>query len=976
MDAPPIDPRGYADVVAQTEALAARLSGWRPPPGAAVDPGRALIALFGRYAEIVIDRLNRAPEKNYLAFLNLIGTAMLPPQPARVPLTFTLAANSGADATVPAGTQVAADPREGETEDVVFSTEQDLVVTRTALAAVYTSDTTSDSYADRTAAATGAVDEPFEVFGGDTEIPHVLYLGSDAFAATSVQLTLSTSDTWQFANWPWSWDCVDGDGWAVLAPSRPAPATWRFDLPPDRKPVEVDGVTAHWLRLRLRLPLPAGGHDRPLDALAVGARAPVDPDYPVAPFGDDGAAARFYLCAEESFASGGARVTLRVRMARTVWAAATLTWFYADGARWSPLAPFDLTDTTSGLTRDGTVSFHVPMTWPRTLYRGRYGRWLRVDSETAFGTAPVLAGLRVDVDWELPTLTGITVQADGVTSAPAAVLTYNDFRYTAVTGTAPFRPFTPSADSEPAVYFGLDQPFANRPVALYLLLEPPRPEEVSADALAASELSAPARIAWEYSRPDGWRPLSAVDETAGFAGRGLVRFVGPPDLAATDHFGQRRPWLRACWRSGDLPVPPRLRRVALNTMWAAQVATVDGEILGAGNGNPGQRFRTAQTPLQPGQVVLVREPTRPPAAEVAALVGVEGADTVAEIDGEIWVRWHAVPDLYGSGPHDRHYTVDPLSGEVAFGDGSTGLPPPPGQNNVRITYRTGGGEQGNRPRGTVTALRAGLPYVESVTNVEPAAGGAPREPVERLKERGPRGLRHRGRAITADDIADLVAESGSEVARVAVIGPDFNPLRLWLDPDAPVPTDAHAAVAAGDVGVILVPVALEAADTRPTPSLRLLRQVREFLTDRCPPAMRLWTAGPEWVAVAVTATVAPASLAAADRVGGRVQDTLARYLHPLTGGPRGDGWAFGRKPHRSELLTLVERVDGVDHVDELSITLDPLTGDPELRQDLAALLAVPLGGPVPKPDREPDLRRWLGRSLVCPGTPEITVALD
>jgi hypothetical protein len=48
------------------------------------------------------------PEKNFLAFLNLIGTELLPPQPARAPLTFRLAENSPVDALVPAGTQAAA----------------------------------------------------------------------------------------------------------------------------------------------------------------------------------------------------------------------------------------------------------------------------------------------------------------------------------------------------------------------------------------------------------------------------------------------------------------------------------------------------------------------------------------------------------------------------------------------------------------------------------------------------------------------------------------------------------------------------------------------------------------------------------------------------------------------------------------------------------------------------------------------------
>src|SRR5919197_3626671 len=102
MPAPPIDERSYQDLVAETERLARQLSGWRPRPDGQPDAGRALIGIFGRFAELVVERLNRAPDKSYLAFLTLIGTSQLPPQPARVPLTFELAANSPVDAVVPA----------------------------------------------------------------------------------------------------------------------------------------------------------------------------------------------------------------------------------------------------------------------------------------------------------------------------------------------------------------------------------------------------------------------------------------------------------------------------------------------------------------------------------------------------------------------------------------------------------------------------------------------------------------------------------------------------------------------------------------------------------------------------------------------------------------------------------------------------------------------------------------------------------
>ena len=76
--------------------------------GAADQASAALISIVARFGEIVIERLNQAPDKNFLAFLDMLGTSPLPPEPARVPLTFTSVAGSTTDAVVPAGTQVAA----------------------------------------------------------------------------------------------------------------------------------------------------------------------------------------------------------------------------------------------------------------------------------------------------------------------------------------------------------------------------------------------------------------------------------------------------------------------------------------------------------------------------------------------------------------------------------------------------------------------------------------------------------------------------------------------------------------------------------------------------------------------------------------------------------------------------------------------------------------------------------------------------
>jgi hypothetical protein len=940
---PPIDRRGRAELAAETEQLARELSGWRPDPDGRPDAGSTLIRVFAQFAELVVDRLNRAPERNQLAFLNLIGTAPTPPRPARVPLTFTLAGGSPVDAAVPAGTLAGAPPAPGEDAEAIFETERDLVVTRATLAAVITSDTEADTFSDRTAWAAGAAGEPFAAFGGVEPSPHHLYVGLEpSSGALDLELTLTAPQLWQWGNWPIAWEWWDGDGWRRAgAGLRWDQGVWKvsFGRLPQLPARVVDGVEAGWVRARLELALPPGESGNQPDALATGNRNPAPPGPELTVFGD--AVQRFYIAADDSFGAGGARATLRFRLARRGVAPAgtQLTWSYLVGDSWVQLA--GLADGTGGLTADGEVSFQVPLAWPVTTYRTRRGRWLRADVSAGgpYRTAPVVASVEVAHDWQLPTLNAI-----GATRRVLATRAYNDFAYTADVAT----PFVPTADTEPALYLGLDQPFDPRPVSVYLGVEPPRPEEVAADELATADPDTLAVVTWEYDGPGGWRPLGARDETQRLGGSGLVSFAAPAGHTRSSRFGRELYWLRGRWQRGAFPLPPRLRRVLLNTMWATQAVTVTGEILGSGNGNPGQVVSTAQAPVLDGRLV-VRERAEPE---------------------EVWVEWQARPDLYESGPADRHYTLDPLTGEIRFGDGRAGMVPPAGQNNLRMTYRTGGGEQGNRPAGTIVELKTAVPYVDGVTNLEPAEGGAALEPIERLQARGPRALRHGGRAITTEDLEDLAMAASPALVRAAAVLPAFNPYALWLDKGA-APRADHAGTEAGRAGVVVVP---QSTAARPTPSLGLIDEVRNYVRARCPATADIWVAGPEWIAVRVGALLVPVSLAEADEVGARVTAELERFLHPLRGGPDGSGWAFGRRPHRSDLFALVMGVAGVDTVTSLDVTLEPDSGDPSRRAALVRLLRRPLTGRPEQPELERELRRWLDRALVYSGTHEIRVA--
>ena len=97
------------------------------------DPGITLIELFAWMTELMVYRLNKVPEKNYVKFLDLIGVSLMPAASARAELTFRLAApfpltpEDTTTAVVPRGMEVAAEGAP-DAQEVIFTTEEPLLI--------------------------------------------------------------------------------------------------------------------------------------------------------------------------------------------------------------------------------------------------------------------------------------------------------------------------------------------------------------------------------------------------------------------------------------------------------------------------------------------------------------------------------------------------------------------------------------------------------------------------------------------------------------------------------------------------------------------------------------------------------------------------------------------------------------------------------------------------------------------------------
>jgi predicted phage baseplate assembly protein len=358
--------------------------------------------------------------------------------------------------------------------------------------------------------------------------------------------------------------------------------------------------------------------------------------------------------------------------------------------------------------------------------------------------------------------------------------------------------------------------------------------------------------------------------------------------------------------------------VFFNAVWAEQVRTYEQEIIGSSNGEPRQTAFLRQRPVLPGEVLEVRELSGPRAtvelpillAELASHgVPKDAARTVTDprtgAINEVWVRWRQRPNLFFSGPGDRHYEIERSSGRAIFGDGVHGRIPAVGADNIRaVSYRSGGGTIGNVPAGSLNQLLSGVPAA-GVTNPRAAEGGADGEPVERVETRAPIVVRHRNQALSLEDYEALAREASPAVAVARAL---------------PV-THRSGRPAPGWVKLIIQPYS---QDSRPQPSFGLRRHVETYLLARIPASMagQISVVGPSYLAVGVQASVVPVEASRGGEVHRAVVAALAAFLHPVSGGPEGVGWPFGRDVYLSDVAAVVERVPGVDYIESLNLLPD------------------------------------------------------
>jgi predicted phage baseplate assembly protein len=415
-------------------------------------------------------------------------------------------------------------------------------------------------------------------------------------------------------------------------------------------------------------------------------------------------------------------------------------------------------------------------------------------------------------------------------------------------------------------------------------------------------------LLWEAWDGGQWTACEVDrDETGGLNQDGDVVLHVPRSHTASVLELQRAGWLRArvLQTAPDQPAysaSPTITGLEAftigGTVDAVNAESVFGEVIGASEGVPGQRFQVQRRPVVPGDPLVL---------EVS-----EGAG---------WQEWTRVAHFGDSGPDDPHFAFDPVVGELQLGpavrqpDGglqSYGRTPAKGAQLRLRAYLTGGGHRGNVARGALSVLKSSIPYVARVENRRPATGGVDGEDIENAKVRGPLALRTRGRAVTAEDYEQLAREAAPEVARVRCLA-------------------AGDGAEAGAVRVLVVPAVGSAGGRlrfeQLAPDEATLRQITARLDECRLVGARVLVQPALYRGVTVVARLRARAGATAARLQEEALDALYAYLNPVTGGPEGSGWPFGRAVHVGEVYGVLQGLRWTEAVEDVRLFgADPVTG--------------------------------------------------
>lgn len=812
MRTPILDPRDLNAIMAEIAAHAAQYTPeWRYED-ASDDPGAAIARLFGEMFYQTVDRFNSVPEKLYIEFLEQIGVQMPDPVPAQGMVQFEPHDTVTDPVPVPKGTQIYRGVEDGD--GIVYETVRPIEATAARLKHVFFSDTRrgilqeldlarpqfffSENYGENLTCHRFSVEERDALCFSCPGTVELQVLAENRFTAEETAQLLAGPNmvwTWRRGEEDVPFDSVELSGDRILlkrlSPSDGGDLGVSVSCAGNgvEGTIRVDGIRAasqslDWVDA---------------DELASGdvALDPVEGGYCFGrrPTGYN----TFYIRSDQAFRKRGARAAVKLELVPIVTEPVStaptynfterlidkkaavevkpddvfvdeVIWEYYNGSGWAKLEvtgnrnPFSCKDSGSLET-----VFTVPEDIARSEVNAREGYYIRarvlhVENEMSQIPRWIVPFVKcARCKWHYDALRPVTRYFSVNNGTQVELEESGDVRSVSF-------PAIVAPPREPAaMYFCFDASPHAMPLTMYFDLAGKAPMD---DKLTFE--------AWNGKR---FEPVNTLDQTRNLLSSGLVFLYLPQPLPGRELFGREGCWLRAVrstYRENGGGYP-RVSGVHLNTVSAVQSKQEESMVFDTDVYEANKTLELLESPvLNCG--VWVDEARDLALAEAKELAEKLPGKVRLEFDDGVlqrcWIRWERTGHLELCSGEERVYQLEPYSGRITFGDGIHGRVPAVGQRNIYVSYASGGGVSGNCPAGEVRELMGSLPRINSVVNLTDMSGGTDRFSPEKVRQLGNKRLRHRGRAVSARDFEEMVAEAFPQVTHVKCFArrdPNYTP---------------------------------------------------------------------------------------------------------------------------------------------------------------------------------------------------------
>ncbi len=896
------------------------------------DPGITIVELLSSMNEDVIERLNQVPQKNYLAFLDLIGIKQRLPRPSYGQVTFSL--SEGYESTsdkkstilIPEGSIITTDPQ-GDEEVVLFETVKDLSISNAKLLNIYSK--TFNTYRERDDIVdnmamlkdTGSF-TPFNADGASDNITQI-YLASKSFhvfnynADISIVFRLPTTMRIHHIKENFleniKWEFYNGVSWQSLNILN------NYSLVLDDKDADILSVTfkgensefQEWVLERFSQDenyymrgtfeeVPSWLKEFAIYEVSVvtsSVKGGVLPTYcshngealnlnnDFYPFGnrpkiDDKMVEEiFYIDSKEAFEVAHTMITISIKHSLNPEYILPkdndnlrLVWEYpTDINQWSFLK---VLDDTKLMTRDGSVSFEIPEDMIMIEFNGEEGYWVRCRiADGNYGAeekSEYINNKMVITPSTLrpPVFSSVYISYSKPRDDIQDCTVLNDFKYKDIE----------FIDDLPTKLFDV---VGEREEALFLAFDSYLSEDsisiffdIDNDTKERNIFTQQRVIKWELLKDGKWEALDNVDDTTdGLTASGNVTIELPMIDALEKNTlyieEYNRMWIKARVIFNSLQNSPPINAVLLNSVDVIQQETFYDELLGRSDGLPDLRFALNSKNLVAPPKVFV------------------GDD-----------EFKAVDRFIDYGKDDKVFRFNGIDGLIEFGDGEYGAIPELGETVRIASYSITMGKDGNVNRDELSVIRESINYIDSVTNHQKTENGVDGDSLDNLKSYAPSVLKTMDRAISVEDY-ELLCQNFSPIIK-------------------------RAKCIAKDGDVIIMPITKTIIKDMGFINKKLLDDLKNYLQKRSLLTVNPILIPPTVVTISVYLkllyTVEGYSVSRLD-LSNSIISNASKYFDPITG-YKGDGFPLGKLINKSDFYAIIQKVDNNIFIDEIEFSLN------------------------------------------------------